>query len=47
MNTQVEPKPSSETKPDQKEKPQGKLEERPPQAEELLCTICGMRSCWR
>ncbi len=22
-------------------------EERPPQQEELLCTICGMRSCWR
>jgi hypothetical protein len=21
--------------------------ERPPQTEELLCTICGMRSCWR
>src|ERR1051326_223184 len=21
--------------------------QRPPQAEELLCTICGMRSCWR
>jgi hypothetical protein len=22
-------------------------EARPPQAEEVLCTICGMRSCWR
>jgi hypothetical protein len=21
--------------------------ERPPQTEEVLCTICGMRSCWR
>jgi hypothetical protein len=21
--------------------------ERRPQAEEVLCTICGMRSCWR
>jgi hypothetical protein len=24
-----------------------KQEERPPQQEELLCTICGLRSCWQ
>jgi hypothetical protein len=45
MTTDVAPKPS-ETKPAQEDKTK-KDAERPPQEQELLCTICGMRSCWR
>ena len=43
--TNVDVKPGPEKEKDQKSK-KGE-EERPPQQDELLCTICGMRSCWR
>jgi len=42
MTTQT-PKPTPTPKPEQPPK----QEERPPQQEELLCTICGLRSCWQ
>jgi hypothetical protein len=35
--------PNSQPKPNTPAQPT----ERPPQTEEVLCTICGMRSCWR
>jgi hypothetical protein len=40
--------PSRETAVGQTPTPKDKQEqERPPQQEELLCTICHMPSCWR
>jgi hypothetical protein len=44
----MKPEASAQVEPNvEEEKPQKEEEQRPPQQEELLCTICGMRSCWR
>jgi len=47
MSASVTDQKPPDSKSAEAQKPRADEQERPPQQEELLCTICGMRSCWR